>query len=622
MRRSTEDRKSKRYHRRRACNSCLDSKVGCDGKTPCARCLRLNNDCQYSYITRQPPKKSSTYDFEQKWMADSQHGLVSVKNCNSPLRGETSIAPKNTVAVPAHDVALMNDKLESIMTLLPQLLRPKSPSRSSPTDKEAKNPRSLFFDHWALAQHYALSPLSKRELSSVEQVLYHPDLVVRILYEFSYTQVRLEPARYAKRIISKFQRREIGYFPLHALLAFATSAGRLPHFPSPHFHRPLYMEYFERAREVMFEAMEEPSLDVCTGMLFVLVFSYHVLEDTTYLYNLFLLGRVTTQYNLHLIDSPNQPALRILYDPSDELFKEFVRRAFWYAMYTDILASCLIGGQAVIGLDMVQVKPVSDHLLLKVYELTPEDDHYPCIIPGVYHHFYGYASTTGFLIQSAKISKLRLIESCPLETVLPQFHKVNEDLAAWYEEFSKVLPIPSADLTQEELLSNPVHYTCIVNAHAIYHMVVVLLNVQNAFLGPNALKPEKDPVCYQRGLDSAHFFNKHCFPYYRRLPHVFIGSTSLAAAFLVGVKFASALPTFPHSELPYYESLIHDYVDYLVNHSSLNGMAKRYGEVLMSTSEQFFSRYRRLAISSSLPQELSPTGPITEIMDEVPLKPY
>ncbi|KAJ1968665.1 hypothetical protein IWQ62_001105 [Dispira parvispora] len=510
----------------------------------------------------------------------------------------------------------MSDKWDTIMVLLPQLLRSKSPSRSSPTDKEAKNPRSLFFDHWALAQHYALSPLSKRELSSVEQVLYHSDLVVRILYEFSYTQVRLEPARYAKRIISKFQRREIGYFPLHALLAFATSAGRLPHFPSPHFHRPLYMEYFDRAREVMFEAMEEPSLDVCTGMLFILSYAYHVLDDTTYTSYLCIFSRLTTQYNLHLVDSSNQPPLRILYDPSDELFKEFVRRAFWYAMYTDVLVSCLIGGRTVIDLDMAQVKPVSDHLLLKVYELAPEDDHYPCIIPGVYHHFYGYASKMEFLALASKVSELRVIGSCPLETVLSRFHKVNEDLAAWYGEFSKVLPMPSPNLTQEELLTNPVHYTCIVNAHAVYHMVVLLLNVQNAFLGPNALKPEKDPVCCRWGLDSAHFFNEYCFPYYRRLPRVFIGSASLATTFLVGVKFASALHTFPHSKLPYYESLIQEFSDYLATHNSLNGMTKRYSQVLMSTSVKFFRQYRRFAITSSLGDS------ITESADEVELEPY
>ncbi|KAJ1642221.1 hypothetical protein IWQ61_010655, partial [Dispira simplex] len=188
MRRNTEKQKGKRYHRRRACDRCLDSKVGCDGRTPCARCCRLGKTCQYSYITRQPPKKSSSYDFEQKWVPDSQHGLVSVKNADRLLRGETSMTTGDTVTVSAQDVASMNDKLKSIMVLLPQLLSSKSPSRSLPGDKKAENSRSLFFDHWALAQHYALSPLSKRELTSVEQVLYHPDLVVRILYEFSYTQ--------------------------------------------------------------------------------------------------------------------------------------------------------------------------------------------------------------------------------------------------------------------------------------------------------------------------------------------------------------------------------------------------------------------------------------------------
>ncbi|KAJ1643072.1 hypothetical protein IWQ61_010569 [Dispira simplex] len=147
-------------------------------------------------------------------------------------------------------------------------------------------------------------------------------------------------------------------------------------------------------------------------------------------------------------------------------------------------------------------------------------------------------------------------------------------------------------------------------------MVVLLLNVQNAFLGPTALKPEKDPLCYQRGLDSAHFFNKYCFPYYRRLPRVFIGSASLATTFLVGVKFASALHTLPHSELPYYESLIQEFSDYLATQNSLNGMTKRYSQVLMSTSEKFFRQYRRLAITSSLGEFT------TESAEEVELEPY
>ncbi|KAJ1973422.1 hypothetical protein H4R34_005083, partial [Dimargaris verticillata] len=45
-------------YRRGACDRCLARKIKCDGKEPCAKCLSQAVACAYSFITRQPPKRT------------------------------------------------------------------------------------------------------------------------------------------------------------------------------------------------------------------------------------------------------------------------------------------------------------------------------------------------------------------------------------------------------------------------------------------------------------------------------------------------------------------------------------------------------------------------------------
>ncbi|KAJ1968639.1 hypothetical protein H4R35_006370 [Dimargaris xerosporica] len=45
-------------YRRGACDRCLARKIKCDGREPCAKCLSQAVACAYSFITRQPPKRT------------------------------------------------------------------------------------------------------------------------------------------------------------------------------------------------------------------------------------------------------------------------------------------------------------------------------------------------------------------------------------------------------------------------------------------------------------------------------------------------------------------------------------------------------------------------------------
>ncbi|KAJ1967111.1 hypothetical protein H4R34_006427, partial [Dimargaris verticillata] len=77
-------------YQRSVCESCRQRKLACDGATPCSRCRTGSLDCQYSYITRVPPKRRTA--------AQAASGISAGEPLAEPATDCATAAAQNTPA--------------------------------------------------------------------------------------------------------------------------------------------------------------------------------------------------------------------------------------------------------------------------------------------------------------------------------------------------------------------------------------------------------------------------------------------------------------------------------------------------------------------------------------------
>ncbi|KAJ1971276.1 hypothetical protein H4R35_005360 [Dimargaris xerosporica] len=596
--------KPKSLHRRRACERCLKSKIKCDGNEPCARCHRLKRACQFGYINRQPPKRSSGCAYESTLSVDTQE-----LSSDGPQPLERHSLYNQAV----DRLRELTERLESLM--LNMFAAPGSPawdcspplfppSPSSLASASASPPNLMSSPIQGAAIPQLLKEIESyyhppQELDSLEQILYHPQVISGLLTTYVNFQARIYRAEYGQRLFQKVFEGKLSPFVLNCVLAVSAPSHDVP-FNTPLTPRELGSHYLKRAEEQLLNYVENISLDTFHGITYLSAASYVLNDDDKHVQYSTLLSRTVAKLGLDKIDAPTATTA----GSADPLMDECRRRAIWTHIHCEAFVSLLLGTAPLLCGDQIQVDPVDDRLYQQVLTVDPQKDRYPVLTSSLGEMLYGYPISISMVKIMFKISKLRATATCPLNEVVDQYRDLNHQLDRWYDELNQVCLRPDETLTDNELFSNPVHYTACMNMYSSHFMNVVQLNTQHVFAGPDMTRPEDDPECLERGIAAANAFVEKCFPFYKRLPAKYFGYWGTITTFTIALKFVFLLDQATPADRLRYQALIQEFVTLLEHRSPVKIIVQRYCKVIGQLCKPYFELERS-------PPLLEQPGPIS-----------
>ncbi|KAJ1994210.1 hypothetical protein H4R33_000378 [Dimargaris cristalligena] len=554
-------------YRRRACDRCVARKIGCDGKLPCSRCQRANHQtqCHYSTISRQPPKRRSK---------------------PSQTRG------------PQHPPPLLHGP-ELALPTLPDSGRPGAEGGGGDDDDVGQDPKIPAWDDnnslgWFsynpydmtidipaffagphgsqfLQRFYQLGGLlTQRTLQSREEAIYHPRLVHSLVAIYVGQQVRVFQRLYLERIYRKIRRGEVSAAVLNYLLAYGSAVVQ----STPSARRAISAIYFEQLRSTIPGEMARPTLE--TPYLIYLIGSLHATINESEGFGYYIVDLPNTETGAAIVHSS------VSFDLYVELTKEYKRRSIWELATFDNLIFCMLGSRSFFTATRMKARPINDRLIHQLFQLNPDQDNFPILIPGIRHTLCGYPTLIDLALIVGKVADLRASVAEAVEATgepdLTLYYQLNNELDQLQVRLLAEYPLPEDEPSGELVERNAAYFSSLYTLHSTFFSTQMILNVYNWNISAPArpasqsetrqtvitpFRPEQHPAFRYRGLQAARFFDRQLYPIIRKLPFQFHTNVFSGAAFLSALTFALILPSDPTVNMRHVNQCVRDYLDYL-----------------------------------------------------------
>ncbi|KAJ1918377.1 hypothetical protein IWQ60_007512 [Tieghemiomyces parasiticus] len=406
-----------------------------------------------------------------------------------------------------------------------------------------------------------------RLLKSAEDVIYNPVIVYSLIAVYVNQQVRIYQHCYLQRLYRKLRRHELSPLVLNFLLAYGAAIATESHRDMA-TRRAIAKVYLDRVKMELEQEVARPTLG--TPHLISQIGTLHavVQENEGFSYYITKGKSLMMERHFHLVDSPvpthhplsghlpnhSYPFTSQQAPQETALAQEFKRRTFWEIYTLDNQVNAMLGLPSSLSATQVTVQPIQDALLSTLFELPPEEDVYPALIPGIRHSLCGYPSLIELALLMGQVADLRAQRD--LAPTTPSSHDSRLfmtylDLGDQHQALAPRLlaeyPLPAYLPTSALVQSYPAYYSSLYTVHASFYAAGILLTIQNWNHGARAFRPNHHPTLYTRGLDLARQFDALIMPVLEILPFHYHTNVFGGTAYLMGYVFSQSLipPPFP-----------------------------------------------------------------------------
>ncbi|KAJ1980436.1 hypothetical protein H4R35_001132 [Dimargaris xerosporica] len=563
---------------RRSCDYCLGRKVRCDGTTPCRRCVARNGHCVYGTITRKPPSSTARRSRTEVALQRSQALVASlpVQAAEALSHGSHVVAQERAVLWALRQVLLRVNHgavLASAghsMSSVRALLLPVISSQPAVLGQLVALGPGYSLEAqvlWMLSRRTSLLATAP-ELATMEEILYHPLLVMRLTHTFVQMCYAANSAPYFPRFLSRLARNQVSPLLLNTMLAHA-----VPFCPdvvgNPKMPPARY--YLERVRTLVLADSENPTLhsltDQCVCIQILLSYG-----DTATVHE--VLGRILRHLvaaEFHQLDRPAfHPATAHTSSipmgspahAAPALYRALVRQLFWVVFCGKTLANLMLSLAPGLDPDMISVCPPDGQVVCDALQPTGQD---PCPTLPFPHFDFTFSTAEGIALCTigSHVARHRAQQRLGQPVATAAVAALNRQLLHWRQQ----LPV-SSQPTALLAVPSQTHPACpdqaamrLASLHGMYTMLVLAVN---SALIPAPATPTDRQVCDPNPQalmqDAAESMTQYVLPVYEHVDFRFHNRSAYSLYFGPITFYCSLAATDPVRLRPYYHSTAQRYI--------------------------------------------------------------